>query len=416
VLVSAFTLSTSLALAQPLRTFAPPDDSRVSTARLSADASTLVANLVNAAGGFSSRAIVWNASGSIRSQFTSPDNFLFPIALSADGSTLLASVTLARQPTLFHTTTLAATPIPNSAGSLASDLSADASRAALTITTPTSQLGVIADTALGPSAPTSTTIPGSRDAGALSADGLTVVGQLSDFAGYRSSPQTGTQPLCTLAFGAACPGLSTGEGITSLVPVGISADASTVVGGAAYANGAGAAFALSSEGYQELVSCAGLGYGSALALDASADGSTIVGDDSCANFGPWVWREATGVQTVRAIADAYDIDANIFFLRVDSVSDDGSTISGTLLLPNASDAVAYTLQLPPQSNCDSIDFNADSLFPDDQDLIDFLSVLAGGSCSPGNTCNDIDFNNDSLFPDDQDLIAFLRVLAGGDCT
>jgi hypothetical protein len=64
--------------------------------------------------------------------------------------------------------------------------------------------------------------------------------------------------------------------------------------------------------------------------------------------------------------------------------------------------------------CDSIDFNADSLFPDDQDLIDFLSVLAGGPCSTNN-CNDIDFNNDGLFPDDNDLIAFLRVLAGGNC-
>jgi hypothetical protein len=66
------------------------------------------------------------------------------------------------------------------------------------------------------------------------------------------------------------------------------------------------------------------------------------------------------------------------------------------------------------SLCDSIDFNGDGLFPDDQDLIDFLSVLAGGACSTG-TCNDIDFNNDGLFPDDNDLVAFLTVLAGGNC-
>ncbi len=65
--------------------------------------------------------------------------------------------------------------------------------------------------------------------------------------------------------------------------------------------------------------------------------------------------------------------------------------------------------------CDSIDFNANALFPEDQDLIDFLSVLAGGPCSEGNTCNDIDFNNDGLFPSDEDLLAFLRVLAGGSC-
>ena len=66
------------------------------------------------------------------------------------------------------------------------------------------------------------------------------------------------------------------------------------------------------------------------------------------------------------------------------------------------------------SQCSSIDFNGDGLFPDDQDLVDFLSVLAGGACSTA-TCDGIDFNNDGLFPDDQDLVAFLSVLAGGSC-
>jgi hypothetical protein len=65
--------------------------------------------------------------------------------------------------------------------------------------------------------------------------------------------------------------------------------------------------------------------------------------------------------------------------------------------------------------CDSIDFNNDGLFPDDADLVDFLSVLAGGPCSTGAACSDIDFNNDGLFPDDSDLVSFLRVLAGGPC-
>jgi hypothetical protein len=65
-------------------------------------------------------------------------------------------------------------------------------------------------------------------------------------------------------------------------------------------------------------------------------------------------------------------------------------------------------------NCGSIDFNGDGLFPDDADLVDFLSVLAGGPCSTG-TCGSIDFNGDSLFPDDEDLVTFLRVLAGGPC-
>lgn len=68
--------------------------------------------------------------------------------------------------------------------------------------------------------------------------------------------------------------------------------------------------------------------------------------------------------------------------------------------------------------CGAIDFNNDGLFPDDQDLVDFLSVLAGGACStePQFGCGSIDFNNDELFPDDQDLVDFLIVLAGGQPT
>jgi hypothetical protein len=70
---------------------------------------------------------------------------------------------------------------------------------------------------------------------------------------------------------------------------------------------------------------------------------------------------------------------------------------------------------PDAPSCDSIDFNNDGLFPDDADLVDFLNVLAGGSCSNDPFCNDIDFNNDGLFPDDTDLVTYLTVLAGGDC-
>jgi hypothetical protein len=73
-----------------------------------------------------------------------------------------------------------------------------------------------------------------------------------------------------------------------------------------------------------------------------------------------------------------------------------------------------TIEVIVGSACNSIDFNGDGLFPDDADLVEFLNVLAGGTCSTG-TCDGIDFNNDGLFPDDADLVAFLRVLAGGSC-
>ena len=69
--------------------------------------------------------------------------------------------------------------------------------------------------------------------------------------------------------------------------------------------------------------------------------------------------------------------------------------------------------------CDSIDFNNNGVFPEDQDMIDYLNVLAGGECSTALStpcgCNDLDFNNDGVSPDDQDMVAFLNVLAGSGC-
>jgi hypothetical protein len=68
--------------------------------------------------------------------------------------------------------------------------------------------------------------------------------------------------------------------------------------------------------------------------------------------------------------------------------------------------------------CDSIDFNQNGVFPEDQDVIDFFDVLAGGTpatCDAVLGCQDIDFNNDGVFPSDQDVIDFFNVLAGGTC-
>ncbi len=79
--------------------------------------------------------------------------------------------------------------------------------------------------------------------------------------------------------------------------------------------------------------------------------------------------------------------------------------------------VAITVQAnisssPCTPTCDDIDFNNDEVFPDDQDVVDFFNVLAGGECA---TCNDIDFNNNGVFPEDQDIADFFNVLAGGEC-
>lgn len=63
--------------------------------------------------------------------------------------------------------------------------------------------------------------------------------------------------------------------------------------------------------------------------------------------------------------------------------------------------------------CDSIDFNRNGVYPEEQDVTDFVNVVAGGACPYAGTC-DIDFNNNGTFPEDQDYQDFLDVIAG-DC-
>ena len=124
---------------------------------------------------------------------------------------------------------------------------------------------------------------------------------------------------------------------------------------------------------------------------------------------------------------------------VDGVLPTGEVISGattpTLTITNSTAAVNGTYMLTvtpvdaslfcgPESTfpvpvtverfCDSIDFNNNFVFPEDQDIIDFLTVFAGGVCSTA-VCNDIDFNNNDIFPEDQDVIDFFNVLAGSTC-
>ncbi|GDY00114.1 hypothetical protein LBMAG48_25170 [Phycisphaerae bacterium] len=73
---------------------------------------------------------------------------------------------------------------------------------------------------------------------------------------------------------------------------------------------------------------------------------------------------------------------------------------------------AATLNVSMPIVCDDIDFNNNEVFPEDQDIVDYLDVLAGGNCP---ACNDIDFNNNGVFPEDQDVVDFFNVLAGGAC-
>jgi len=64
--------------------------------------------------------------------------------------------------------------------------------------------------------------------------------------------------------------------------------------------------------------------------------------------------------------------------------------------------------------CNDLDFNNDGLYPDAQDVVDFIVVFGGGECSTGD-CDHTDFNNDGLYPDQDDLTRFIEVFGGGEC-
>ncbi len=99
------------------------------------------------------------------------------------------------------------------------------------------------------------------------------------------------------------------------------------------------------------------------------------------------------------------------------LADNTLAVCGDFDLAGTSVSANFALwSLPTSGCCDSIDFNQNTVFPEEQDVIDFFNVLAGGPCSFGNTCSDIDFNNNEVFPEEQDVIDFFNVLAGGQCT
>lgn len=77
-------------------------------------------------------------------------------------------------------------------------------------------------------------------------------------------------------------------------------------------------------------------------------------------------------------------------------------------------ATSVPMTVTVGQGCDPIDFNRDGVFPDPQDITDFLAVFGGGAC-PTAACGDVDFNNDGLFPDIADIEAFVGTLAGAAC-
>ncbi len=136
------------------------------------------------------------------------------------------------------------------------------------------------------------------------------------------------------------------------------------------------------------------------------------------------WRNASGgiIRTDSQLAVAPSTQANIWRqVWVTGVAPAGTVaaraipvyVQGAAL---SSGAVWWDdLSFAPVSNCDTIDFNRDGLFPDTADIDDFLSIFSGGPCVSGGQCGDIDFNNDGLYPDTTDIDTLLSVFSGGPC-
>jgi hypothetical protein len=108
--------------------------------------------------------------------------------------------------------------------------------------------------------------------------------------------------------------------------------------------------------------------------------------------------------------------ANVIFST--ALGDDG-TLYMIVRTALGGDIIGWLpVNLAGTPSCDDIDFNNNGVFPEDQDVVDFFEVLAGGTpatCDPVAGCNDIDFNNNGVFPEDQDVVDFFNVLAGGTC-
>jgi hypothetical protein len=136
--------------------------------------------------------------------------------------------------------------------------------------------------------------------------------------------------------------------------------------------------------------------------DAAAGVQVLVSRQSYGN----VSFPVTGGVSNQSFAHFGDVTVNLpaglSVLRLRSLSNGGFFINAI----NVASGV-----LP----CDTIDFNNNNVYPEDQDVIDFFTVLSGGPCSAGNVCSDIDFNNNNVYPEDQDVIDFFNVLAGAGC-
>jgi hypothetical protein len=234
--------------------------------------------------------------------------------------------------------------------------------------------------------------------------------------------------LCSLA-GLNCSGVGYGSGdYRGPFLRGVSANGDVFVGDIEVGDGYGGFVSTQPFRYNESASeftiigdCLFGGGGDA--VDASADGSRVVGMYFCNDSGgPFLYDAPSG--EFRYIADIlFDagVDLSRWLLgRAVAISDDGQWITGQgsfidSLNPFVIVERGWVAFIPTGGACDPLDFNGDGIFPDNQDYADLLTVFAGGTCSNDPNCGDLDFNNDGIFPDNKDIGDFLSYYAGGPC-
>jgi hypothetical protein len=100
--------------------------------------------------------------------------------------------------------------------------------------------------------------------------------------------------------------------------------------------------------------------------------------------------------------DCFLTDSGQFVFQADLQDALGVALSAQALL---------TISVPI---CNDLDFNNDGVFPDNQDLIDFIDVFGGATC-PTASCDDLDINGDGIFPDNFDITKYIELFGGGSC-
>jgi hypothetical protein len=443
----AISLCAGIAPAALAQTFTPlalapaPYNGPTQVTNISGDGSRIAGNTETPTSTFT-RAGAWNADGTFAASvpFSIPGEISTAAAMSNDGTQLFGTRSLPFGPTLIArpfryniatgVTTVFGTTLGTNATDIdLNDVDATGTFALVTRIDPTLSVHDVLRVEVATNA--ATPFGGARNGFAMSANATTAVGDFidSNARGWRTvlgnpgldqnTCEFSNDALCQTQFGPTLPRSADAQAI--------SPEGNWIGGGALVGDGYGGGTDVpyATNGTDLFVATLdGCGYGGGATLDISAEtipgGPVVVGRFGCNNQPQaFFWTASEGLVYVQDYLSNAGIDMSSWFLtETTAVSDDGLTLAGNGFFLGTFRSWVATRVPGGGPVCDDIDFNNNGVFPEDQDVVDFFDVLAGGSpstCDPVEGCNDIDFNNNDVFPEDQDVVDFFNVLAGGDC-